>query len=172
MANKKKKERRTFSARASRDTKRRSTTIRNVLISGVILICVAATIFLLVLRKDTSISLAENGIGSLLTPVQSALTSATDSVKNFFTTWRNYDALEDQYKALERKNQQLSLELSLQAKEFIVSESYDPQYGARPLRRYLQHTLETMLSRQLLAGTVKPGQHIHVDARDGQLILD
>lgn len=112
MANKKKKERKHFSTRASRDNKKRGDAIKRALISLLIIIAVAATIFLLVLRNESQISLAENGIGSLLTPVQSVLNSATDRVKNFFTTWRNYDALEDENAALERENQRLSLQLS------------------------------------------------------------
>ena len=49
--------------------------------------------------------------------------------------------------------------------------AYDPQYGARPLRRYVQHTVETMLSKKLLRGEVLPGQTVTVDAGNGELIL-
>ena len=49
--------------------------------------------------------------------------------------------------------------------------SYDPQYGARPLRRYVQHTVETMLSQKILRGEVLPGQTVTVDAQNGDLIL-
>ena len=58
------------------------------------------------------------------------------------------------------------------AKSFIVDAAYDPQYGARPLRRYVQHTVETMLSRKLLRGDITPGQTITVDAVNGELTLD
>ena len=57
------------------------------------------------------------------------------------------------------------------AKHAIVEESYDPQFGARPLRRYVQHTVETMLSKRILRGEVSPGQVITVDARDGDLTM-
>ena len=67
--------------------------------------------------------------------------------------------------------QQLSVTLTEQAKDFIVSESYDPAYGARPLRRYVQHTVETKLSRLLLAGQVLPGQELTVDARNGEIVI-
>ena len=50
--------------------------------------------------------------------------------------------------------------------------AYDPQYGARPLRRYVQHTVETMLSKRILAGQLLPGQTVCVDIRDGELVLD
>ncbi len=112
MAKKKKTDRKRYTARSARDTQRRGQTIRRALISAAIVIAVAATIFFLVLRNQSQISIAENAIGSLLTPVQNALTTATSSVKNFFTSWRDYDVLQDQYDALSRENQQLSLQLS------------------------------------------------------------
>ena len=57
--------------------------------------------------------------------------------------------------------QQIHVELTDSAKSAIVDASYDPQYGARPLRRYVQHTVETMLSQKILRG----------DAQNGDLIL-
>ncbi len=68
-------------------------------------------------------------------------------------------------------NQQIRLELTQAAKDFIVEEAYDPQYGARPLRRYVQHTVETMLSKRILSGQVLPGQTVTVDARNGELVI-
>ena len=68
-------------------------------------------------------------------------------------------------------HQQISLELTPAAKDFIVEESYDPQYGARPLRRYIQHTVETMLSRKLLEGSILPGQKLTVDAVEHELVI-
>lgn len=112
MANKKKKDRRRYTARSARDSQRRSQTIRRAVISILIIIIVAATMVFLVLRNQSHISIAENGIGSLLSPVQNALTTAAGGVKNFFTNWRNYDKLQDEYDALSRENEQLSLQLS------------------------------------------------------------
>ena len=70
------------------------------------------------------------------------------------------------------ENQQIRVELTEAAKLAIVDASYDPQYGARPLRRYVQHTVETMLSKKLLRGEILPGQTVTVDAQDGELILN
>lgn len=67
------------------------------------------------------------------------------------------------------EDQQIKVELTQAAKETIVDASYDPQYGARPLRRYVQHTVETMLSKRLLRGDILPGETVTVDAVDGQL---
>ena len=58
------------------------------------------------------------------------------------------------------------------AKEEIIASAYDPIYGARPLRRYLQHTVETLISKKIIADQVEPGSRITVDCRDGQLTVD
>ncbi len=67
-------------------------------------------------------------------------------------------------KRMEEK--QLSLTLSDRAVEYIVSQGYDPVYGARPLKRYMQHTLETMLAKEILSGRLQAGDKITVDADD------
>ena len=69
------------------------------------------------------------------------------------------------------EHQQLRLEVTEAAKDLITAESYDPSYGARPLRRYVRHTIETMLSKRLLAGQILPGQTVTADAEDGRIIL-
>ena len=68
-------------------------------------------------------------------------------------------------------DQQICCELTPAAKAAIVDAAYDPQYGARPLRRYVQHTVETMLSKRLLRGDVTPGQTVTVDAENGELVM-
>ena len=68
-------------------------------------------------------------------------------------------------------DQQILCELTPAAKAAIVDAAYDPQYGARPLRRYVQHTVETMLSKRLLRGDVTPGQTVTVDAENGELVM-
>lgn len=67
--------------------------------------------------------------------------------------------------------QQITCVLTDAAKTAIVDAAYDPEYGARPLRRYVQHTVETMLSKRLLRGDILPGQTVTVDAVDGELIM-
>ena len=69
------------------------------------------------------------------------------------------------------EQQQIRCQLTDAAKAFIVEESYDPQYGARPLRRYVQHTVETMLAKRLLTGTVLPGQTVTVDVDNSELVM-
>ena len=78
-----------------------------------------------------------------------------------------------QIAALNRRlaDKQLRCELTQAAKQFIIDAAYDPQFGARPLRRYVQHTVETMLSKRLLRGDVTPGQTVTVDAENGELVM-
>jgi ATP-dependent Clp protease ATP-binding subunit ClpB len=66
----------------------------------------------------------------------------------------------------------LSLELTEAARLFIASEGYDPVYGARPLKRFISHELETRIGRALLAGEVPEGSTIQVDVRDDELVVN
>ena len=70
------------------------------------------------------------------------------------------------------EDKQLTVRLTDQAKTHIIDEAYDPVYGARPLRRYLQHTVETLISRKIIADQVDSGQVLTVDCRDGQLTVE
>ena len=69
------------------------------------------------------------------------------------------------------ETQQIRVAMTEAAKLAIVDASYDPQYGARPLRRYVQHTVETMLSKRILRGQILPGQTVTVDAAEGELVI-
>ena len=69
---------------------------------------------------------------------------------------------EELKKRLEEK--QLYLSMTQAAVDYIVDRGYDPVYGARPLKRYMQHTLETMLAKNILANDYSAGDHIQVDA--------
>ncbi len=63
-------------------------------------------------------------------------------------------------------DKELTLELTEEAKAYIVENGYDPVYGARPLKRYLQKYVETMAARYILSGQVRAGSVMTVD-RDG-----
>ena len=66
----------------------------------------------------------------------------------------------------------LELELSEAAKEYIAREGYDPVYGARPLKRFLQRQLETALSRRILAGTIQEHSRVIVGVKKDQLTFE
>ncbi|MBU5434124.1 ATP-dependent chaperone ClpB [Pseudoflavonifractor sp. MSJ-37] len=67
---------------------------------------------------------------------------------------------------------QLKCVLTDAAKDFVVDQAYDPIYGARPLRRYLQHTVETLISRKIIGDQVVPGDTLTVDVKNGELVVD
>ena len=69
------------------------------------------------------------------------------------------------------KEQNISLELTPAAKEKISQEGYDPEYGARPLRRAIQKHIEDRLSEELLKGTLLTGQHVIIDVVDGEFVV-
>jgi ATP-dependent Clp protease ATP-binding subunit ClpB len=77
--------------------------------------------------------------------------------------------VEDLNRRLEDK--QLSVDLTPAAKSLIVDESYDPAFGARPLRRYVQHSVETLLGRKIIADDVAPGTKMVVDAGEDGLFI-
>jgi ATP-dependent Clp protease ATP-binding subunit ClpB len=70
------------------------------------------------------------------------------------------------------KDRQITLGITDQARTFIAEAGYDPVYGARPLKRYLQHELETRIGRALVAGEIQDGMHIVVDVRKGELVIE
>ena len=63
----------------------------------------------------------------------------------------------------------LNLEVTDAAKELIIDKGYDPVYGARPLKRYLQGTAETLIAKEILAGNLDTGTTLVLDAENGQL---
>ncbi len=64
----------------------------------------------------------------------------------------------------------VGLELTDAAKQLIIDRGYDPLYGARPLRRYLQSSAETLIAREILRGDISAGSTITLDAEDGELV--
>ena len=64
-------------------------------------------------------------------------------------------------------DQELSLELTDVAKQMVVDNGYDPVYGARPLKRYLQNYVETLTAKKILSGDVHAGDTIVLDVKDG-----
>ena len=98
-------------AHVEKQRRNRGSAIRRALFAVAVLAIVAAAVFFLVLRNSSEISVGENAIGSVFSPVQNAFSSATKWVRDFFTNWREYDQLKDSYDDLYLENQQLSLQL-------------------------------------------------------------
>jgi ATP-dependent Clp protease ATP-binding subunit ClpC len=70
------------------------------------------------------------------------------------------------------KEQGIDFTLSEEAKNHIAKVGFDPQYGARPLRRALQKQIEDRLSEELLRGSIKKGDNVLIDLRDNEIVVD
>ena len=68
-------------------------------------------------------------------------------------------------------DKQLKVILTPAAKSYVIDNGYDPLYGARPLRRFLQHTVETLVGRKMIADEVAPGSTLTVDCVAGELVV-
>ncbi|MEE1491951.1 MAG: AAA family ATPase, partial [Massilioclostridium sp.] len=66
---------------------------------------------------------------------------------------------------------QLSCEVSEEAKQFIIDHGYDPVYGARPLKRFVQQAVETLIAKEIIASDILPGSKLSVTLRDNQLAV-
>jgi len=79
-----------------------------------------------------------------------------------------------QLKALNKRleEKQLSLEISSEAKDYIIRCGYDPTYGARPLKRFIQHSVETMIAKRIIAGDFKAGDKVKVVYDGNALAVD
>ena len=69
------------------------------------------------------------------------------------------------------KHQRISISLTEKAKEFIVENGYDHNYGARPLKRYLSKNLETLLAKKLISGDVVSGDNLTIDISNDELVI-
>ena len=68
--------------------------------------------------------------------------------------------------------QKISLTLTEEAKELVATNGYDPTYGARPLKRYIQRAIETPVARAIISGEARPGSTITIDAKNGELVYN
>jgi ATP-dependent Clp protease ATP-binding subunit ClpB len=69
-------------------------------------------------------------------------------------------------------DRRITLEVSPAARRFIAEQGYDPVFGARPLRRFIAHEVETRIARALLGGDIQDGATITVDVRDGEFVVN
>jgi ATP-dependent Clp protease ATP-binding subunit ClpB len=81
--------------------------------------------------------------------------------------------VELQFDELRRRlaDRRMTLELTEDARRLIAAQGFDPVYGARPLRRFISHQVETRIGRALLAGQVRDGATVRVDTRGEELVV-
>ena len=70
------------------------------------------------------------------------------------------------------KDKQISISVTDSAKDYIIENGYDPNYGARPLRRFLQRKAETLIAKKIIAGNIMPGTTIVLDFNGNELIIE
>ncbi len=85
-----------------------------------------------------------------------------------------YDILDKIIKEIEGRlnNQNIKLELTKKARDFIIDQSYNQLYGARPIKRYVTRNLETLLATNLIEGNIKPNDKVIIDIHNNQLVLN
>jgi ATP-dependent Clp protease ATP-binding subunit ClpB len=66
----------------------------------------------------------------------------------------------------------VTVQLDAKAKEWVAEKGYDPVFGARPLKRFLQRSIETKLARALISGAVEEGSDLTFTVRDNELAFD
>ena len=106
--------------------------------------------------------------------------------KHFYVDLLGFQVIRETYRAERRdhkidlqlddlnrrlKDKQLTCTMTDAARDHILDAAYDPQFGARPLRRYVQRTVETLIARRILAGDITPGSALLVDAENGSLTV-
>ena len=69
------------------------------------------------------------------------------------------------------QDNKISLDLTDRAREFLANTGFDPVYGARPLKRAIQRLIQDPLALRIIEGSVKEGDHVRVDVKDGQMVF-
>ena len=69
------------------------------------------------------------------------------------------------------KDKQLKVEISDAAKEHIIDSAYDPIYGARPMKRFIQSKIETLLAREIIGGDIEPETTLKIDCENASLVI-
>ncbi len=84
-----------------------------------------------------------------------------------------YQILDNIIKEIEERlvDKKLKLNLSQEAKDFIINESFDPDFGARPIKRYVSRNLETMLAKAIINDEIKFNSTINIDVYNNELVI-
>ena len=70
------------------------------------------------------------------------------------------------------KDKNILMKVTTAAKKLMADEGYDPIYGARPLKRYIENVLETSIAKKIIQGDINDGSTIGVDAKDDQIVIE
>ena len=134
--------------RSEAKQKNKKNRIRRILFSILVLLIVGATIFFLVIRSSGQISIFENAVGSVMTPAQNAATGVAGSVKRFFTNWRNYDTLQEEYDRLSIENEQLKMEIISAEEALLENERLKSLISAKDTYQSLDPIYAKVIARE------------------------
>jgi len=70
------------------------------------------------------------------------------------------------------KDKNILMKVTAAAKKLVAEEGYDPIYGARPLKIYIENVLETSIAKKIIKGDINDGSIIGVDAKDDQIVIE
>ncbi len=70
------------------------------------------------------------------------------------------------------EERKIKIHMSDEARDYIANAGYDPVYGARPLKRYIQQAVETPLAREIISGKIHDGEEVHIEVKDGELAFE
>ena len=68
-------------------------------------------------------------------------------------------------------DREISIKLSQEAKDYVIDNAYDPIYGARPLKRFIQKNVETLAAKTILEGDISLGETLVFDVKDDKLVV-
>ncbi|RDY20942.1 ATP-dependent chaperone ClpB [Criibacterium bergeronii] len=69
------------------------------------------------------------------------------------------------------QDRQITINMTDATKQFIADESYEPELGARPVKRYLQRNIETLIGKEIIKGTITDGSNVNLDVKDGKIVI-
>ena len=69
------------------------------------------------------------------------------------------------------QDRQITLNITDKAKNLIAEESYTPQLGARPVKRYIQRNIETLLGKEIIKGTLEDNSTVTIDVEDNNIVI-
>lgn len=128
------------------------------------------------MAKNEYEKMKENVMGELKRSFRPEFLNRVDDIIVFHSLDKEYITkivdlmVEDLKKRLKVLN--MDIDVTQRAKEYIADEGYDPQFGARPLKRAIQKLIEDKLSEELLKGTVDAGSHIQIDFANDELLVN
>lgn len=128
------------------------------------------------MAKNEYEKMKDNIMGELRKSFRPEFLNRIDDIIVFHSLDKEYVAkivdlmVQDLVKRLDKLN--ITVKITDEAKAYIADKGYDPQFGARPLKRAIQKLIEDRVSEELLKGTIHAGSHVEIDLRNDELVVN